>query len=133
MRLRAESGNAGNPRLVLFAHGSSDPRWRETFENLTVELQKALGEDRVRLAYMQSVPPTLFHIAHESARDGINHLRVLPLFLSGGGHVAQDIPELVASVKTKLPQLEIDVLPAIGEDPRILGIIKTMSNDALGR
>jgi hypothetical protein len=45
--------------LVLLAHGSKDPRWRAPFERIAQELQKKLGKQRVRLAYMEFVGPTL--------------------------------------------------------------------------
>ena len=57
-------------RLVIFAHGSQDTRWRLPFEELTANLTERHGADKVRLAYMEFVRPSLADVVWESARDG---------------------------------------------------------------
>ena len=69
-------------RLVIFAHGSADSRWRLPFEELIASLAERHGADKVRLAYMEFAQPSLSDIAQEAARDGKLHFRVLPLFLA---------------------------------------------------
>jgi len=118
-------------RLVLFAHGSGDPRWRAPFEKLDRELAAELGRERVTLAYMEFVGPTLLDAASGAVRDGIEELRVLPLFLSAGAHVAQDIPEQAAKTRSKFPKLQVQVLPPIGEDQRFVDLIKKASRESL--
>jgi len=51
---------------------------------MTAELQREVGFDRVRLAYMEFAAPDLISAAGEAARDGVTKLRLLPLFLAGG-------------------------------------------------
>ena len=41
--------------------------------------------------------PSLADVVREAARDGKLHLRVLPLFLAAGAHVAEDIPRQIAA------------------------------------
>ena len=64
--------------LVLLAHGSKDPRWRAPFERIAQELQKKLGKQRVRLAYMEFVGPTLMDVAHECVQQLTLNIRLLP-------------------------------------------------------
>ena len=66
-------------RLVIFARGRADSRWRLPFEELGASLTESHGTDKVRLAYMEFVHPTLADIVREAARDGKAHLRVLLL------------------------------------------------------
>jgi sirohydrochlorin ferrochelatase len=47
-------------RLILFAHGSRDPRWRKPFEKLPSSVAAELGSKCVRLAYLEMFRPTLF-------------------------------------------------------------------------
>ncbi|HET9951408.1 MAG TPA: CbiX/SirB N-terminal domain-containing protein [Candidatus Eisenbacteria bacterium] len=118
-------------RLLLFAHGSRDPRWRAPFETLERTLRAELGEERVRLAYMEFVGPTLPDAAAEAVRDGVATLLVLPLFLSAGAHVAHDIPAQAEEARRRHPTLNLDVLPPIGEDPRFVTLMKAVSREAL--
>ena len=117
-------------QLVLFAHGSRDPRWRQPLEHLAFEMARTLGHDRVRLAYMEFVGPTLMQVAEEAARQGVERLKILPLFFSAGAHVAEDIPPQVAAAALCFPQLEIDVLPPVGEHPRLRAVLKEIAEEA---
>lgn len=117
-------------QLVLFAHGSSDPRWRQPFEHLASEMAQTLGPDRVRLAYMEFAGPTLMEVAREAGRLGVERLKVLPLFFSAGTHVAKDIPHQVAAAALCFPQLDIDILPPVGEHPRLRAVLKEIAEEA---
>ena len=108
-----------NTRLVVFAHGSRDIRWQLPFDELTIGLKDSLGADAVRLAYMEFISPTLSDVAEEAVNDGKSELQVLPFFLAAGAHLAEDIPVQVADVQMRFPQLQIKLLPPIGEHPRV--------------
>jgi sirohydrochlorin cobaltochelatase len=118
-------------QLVLFAHGSRDPRWRAPFLKLLDHLRGHEGEESVALAFMEFAPPTLVDVAKHADARGIGRLRLLPLFLAGGAHVAKDIPEQVGWVKEALPSLEVEVLPPIGEDPRFESLLREITREAL--
>lgn len=111
-------------RLILLAHGSRDPRWRAPFETFAMALQADLGADKVRLAYMEFVPPTLTDMAEEASRDAVQQLKILPLFMAGGAHVDRDIPEQVTVVRERFPHLDFSVLPPIGEHPRFVALMQ---------
>jgi len=118
-------------RLVLFAHGSNDPRWRSPFESLQHEVAQALGTERVRLAYMEFSSPTLLEVATEAASAGVERLRLLPLFMAGGGHVDRDVPAQVARARERYPQLVIEVLPPIGDHPRFRALLREIAAASL--
>ncbi len=103
---------------VLLAHGSRDPRWREPFERLYLQLRSDLGDD-VRLAYMEFVGPTLLEVAEECVIAGVTEVQILPLFMAAGAHLASDIPEQVEQLSRRFPLLKVQILPPIGEDPRV--------------
>ena len=116
-------------QLVLFAHGSKDPRWRAPFLDLVGNLRRDLGEDRVSLAFMEYAEPTLLDVAREAHDKGVGTLRVLPLFLAGGAHVAKDIPEQVAQVKKSFPEMSVEVMTPVGEDPRFVELLGRIARE----
>jgi sirohydrochlorin cobaltochelatase len=116
-------------RLVIFAHGSPDIRWRLPFEELTASLTERDGADKVRLAYMEFVRPSLADVVREAAREGKLHLRVLPLFLAAGAHVAEDIPQQTADAQRSFPQVKIELLQPIGEHPRVKELFREIACD----
>lgn len=120
-------------RLILYAHGSEDPRWRQPFERLTADLQQQIGSDEIRLAYMEFAPPTLADVAAEAVRDGARKLSVLPLFMAAGAHLAHDLPEQVAAVRAQFGELEVNVLPPVGEDKRLQALLRLIVIQAVQR
>lgn len=130
-----ESGSvsANEVCLVLLAHGSKDQRWGAPFEQIVQELKKELGEQRVRLAYMEFMEPTLMDVARECVQQFKLNLRVLPLFMAAGAHLATDIPEQAALVQRQFPQITVEVLPTIGEDARVMRLVEEIAIEAANR
>ena len=116
-------------RLVVFSHGSGDARWRLPFEELTATRTESHGTDKVRLAYMKFVNPTLADVVREAARDGKAHLRALPVFLAAGAHVAEDIPWQIEACQESFPQVKIELLRPIGEHPRVKELFREIVCD----
>lgn len=116
--------------LVLLAHGSKDPRWREPFERLYLSVRADTGE-RVRMAYMEFISPTLFEVVEECAAEGFREIRILPLFMAAGAHLASDVPEQVREIRRKLPKMRFEVLPPIGEDDRLVSLMKQLVREKL--
>lgn len=118
-------------RLVLYAHGSEDPRWRQPFEDLTVWLQESVGRERLSLAYMEFARPTLREVARQAERDGVEKVVILPLFLAAGAHLSKDLPEQVAAVQMEFTRLQINVLPPAGEDSRMAAVLREIALEKL--
>lgn len=118
-------------KLILFAHGSTDPLWLDTFSKLGRELSGELGEHRVGLAFMEFAKPTLFAALAEAQLDGARSIKLLPLFLSAGGHVSRDIPRLVHAAKLRFPDMEIELLSPIGEHPSFSALVGWVARTAL--
>jgi sirohydrochlorin cobaltochelatase len=118
-------------RLLLFAHGSRDPVWLETFHNLARKLGSELGHDRIAIAFMEFAEPTLLDALAEASEEGVSTIKLLPLFLSAGGHVSRDIPSMVDSARIRFPDLEIELLPPIGEYRSFGSLVSWIARSAL--
>ncbi len=115
--------------LILLAHGSPDPRWRKPFEHLVRDLVDSRDGTAPLLAYMEFVPPTLTDAVAEADRQGFRRIAILPLFMSGGGHVAKDIPAQAETARQNHPGLAIRILPPVGEHPRFQRMLKEIIRD----
>jgi sirohydrochlorin cobaltochelatase len=117
-------------RIVLFAPSGEDSRSRRPFEELAEGLRNELGKGSVRLAYLHSASPSLADVAQEAADDGIARLRVMPLLLMPGGPLEKDIPEQVSVVRAQVPQLIVEILPSVGEHPRMRTLLHALVREA---
>jgi sirohydrochlorin cobaltochelatase len=109
--------------IILFAHGARDPDWAAPFNIIKRQLQAARPQTQVELAFQDFMTPTLEEAAARAAAQGAKRAVLVPLFMAQGGHLKQDLPRMVAKIREQHPQLDLQVMPAIGDSPEILQAI----------
>ena len=113
--------------LILFAHGSRDREWVRPFESLRQTIAKRAPQITVALAYLEVTDPPLDECIRTLAGQGIESIRVLPLFLAMGKHLRSDIPALAVRVAAEFPELTIEFLPALGEAPEFIDALERIA------
>lgn len=101
--------------ILLFAHGARDPSWAEPFRRIAARLGRKQPGLRVELAFLEIMQPDLASAVAVLADEDIRHITVIPLFLAQGGHLKEDLPRLLADIRSRHPALRIDVTSAIGD------------------
>ncbi len=109
--------------IILFAHGARDPQWARPFQQLVTELGELLPGERIVLAFLELMQPSLPDCAAALYADGVRSLRVVPVFLGAGGHLKDDLPKLVEKIRGSFPDFDITVEPPIGEQPEVIAAI----------
>ena len=127
---------ADPPPLVLLAHGCPDPRHAEGVERLARQVGSQLRGVPVSVAYLQHNRPALAEaVAQFGAAGGPSPVRVLPLLLTAGGHLADDVPTAVAGAKAAVPGIVVEPLapmPAERLAPAVLAAVGRASGTAPG-
>lgn len=116
--------------IILFAHGSRDPLWHRPMEAVAARIAALDPQAPVRCAYLELTTPDLPACAAAMVAEGVSHITILPLFLGVGKHAREDLPQLLAALKTRHPAVTFTLQPAIGEDARVVDLLARM---ALGR
>lgn len=106
--------------IVLFAHGARDPRWAAPFEAVAERVRAAAPDRRVRLAFLELMPPSLADTIDALAADGVDDVDVVPLFLGSGGHLRNDLPRQADAARARHPGLHLRVHPPVGEVPEVI-------------
>ena len=101
--------------IILFAHGARDPSWADPFRRIATRLGRKQSHLRVELAFLEIMQPDLASAVAGLAGEGTGHITVIPLFLAQGGHLKQDLPRLLADIRSRHPAIRIDVTSAIGD------------------
>ncbi|MDX1755623.1 MAG: CbiX/SirB N-terminal domain-containing protein [Marinobacter sp.] len=115
-------------RIILLAHGSSDPQWCRTFESLAEPTLEAVPQSVV--AYMELSAPSLEQVVSESVHQGFQRFVVLPLFLAAGRHLRKDVPAMIATLEEQY-DTTISLAPPIGENPHLGQAIRSVVEDTL--
>jgi sirohydrochlorin cobaltochelatase len=116
--------------LLLIAHGSKDPTWKQPFEAMAEQLAKT-HQGPVLLSYLESTTPDVAQALAQLLAQGAQQVTVAPLFLASGSHVRVDIPALVAQARRDHPQVNWQLLPAAGELPAVQRAIAAAVQDRL--
>lgn len=120
---------AAKSALLLFAHGSSDPRWAEPFYKLRAAVRARDADRIVEVAFLERMEPSFESAAAAMQARGIRHVTVVPLFLAIGGHMRKDLPKLVEETQARTG-IEFLVLPAIGEVDTLIDAIAAWVHSA---
>jgi len=115
-------------KLIMLAHGSSNPSWSDAFFEMTEGVRSKFPA--ADLAFMELSTPTLHETCRKASSDGYTKIRVLPLFLSTGRHLKKDVPLMIEQLSDEL-KLDIQLLDAIGEQPRLRSAIVDIVCDEL--
>ncbi len=102
---------------ILYAHGSSDPRWVEPFHAIIERLRPQLPGDTVELAFLERQSPDLNEAVRAVVARGATEVRIVPMFLGIGAHLRKDLPQRVQTVRQAWPELDLTLTESIGESP----------------
>ena len=105
--------------VVLIAHGARDARWMAPFWTMRNELVKKLAPTPVALSFLEFAEPRFSEAVAQLRAAGARQVLVTPIFLSGRGHVANDVPGLVEAERARYPEMGFVVTGAIGEEPEV--------------
>ncbi len=111
------------PALVLFAHGARDPQWAEPFRRIQAAIRARRAGCVVELAFLELMQPVLADAIAGLVAAGHRHITVAPLFMAQGGHLRNDLPRLLDTIRAAHPGVVLTVLPAVGDVDAILDAI----------
>lgn len=126
---RAQPGDSTARAVVVFAHGSRDPLWREPVEAVAKRIRALDPTLGVACAYLELTEPDLIRAAEQLIAQGARHIAILPLFIGVGRHAREDLPALLAQLRAAHPQVGFELRPTVGEDA---AMVDAMARLALG-
>lgn len=120
--------------IVFVAHGSRRASWRRPIEQLRDAVVNAMKIETIELAYLELCEPTVEAVVEKEYERGARRFVILPLFLSGGGHVARDLAPQIEQCKSRFADSVFVQLDAFGELPAVhaalaSALVSTVEND----
>lgn len=117
-------------KIILLAHGSSDPEWCKTFEMLAAPTVSAIPGSAI--AYMELSEPSMEQVITAAVQEGYQMFTVLPLFLAAGRHLRKDVPAMIDALEKSL-DVRILLAPPVGENPRLGLAIREVVEETLAQ
>jgi sirohydrochlorin ferrochelatase len=112
--------------VILVDHGSPFPEANRSVELLAERLRDRLGKE-VIATHMEIASP-LFHDLLDSLmiQPALKRLTVVPLFISGGKHLNEDILKPLDRFIRAFPDAELKILPPLAEQIPFLDYLYTL-------
>jgi sirohydrochlorin cobaltochelatase len=102
--------------VVLLGHGSPEPATSDEMRALRDEIAASLPGHRVAHAFLNQEPRLEAAVA-DLAREGCATVRVLPVLVFTGRHMAQDVPAEIDRLRTRHPAVAIELDPYLFRQP----------------
>jgi sirohydrochlorin cobaltochelatase len=118
--------------LLLMAHGSPDAGANAPIEAVAGRVRATGRFAEVRVAFLDLNEPAIPDALDDLAVGG-GPVVALPYFLQLGGHVAEDLPELIAQARLRHPGVTIALAPHFGYDPLLVHVIADRAREAFSR
>jgi sirohydrochlorin ferrochelatase len=112
-----------NTGIIVFAHGSRVESANEAVRSVSAELARASGFLLVQAAFLELGQPDLLGAADQLVAKGAERLIVLPYFLTLGLHMERDLPVLIAAIKKKYKDLDVEVSAPLDGHPALVQIL----------
>lgn len=113
--------------VILFAHGSRDPQWHRPIEAVAERIRTNDPTRIVVCAYLELSQPDLPTAAATLIGQGVQHIRIVPLFLGMGKHAREDLPAITAALRAQHRTTAFELCPAVGENPLLLDTLCTIA------
>lgn len=113
--------------LILFAHGSRDPLWREPIEAVAARVRALAPRMPVACAYLEHTTPDLPTVATQLIASHADEIWVRPLFLGVGRHAREDLPALMDTLRLQHPQVRFHLQASVGEEAQVLDALATVA------
>ena len=110
--------------VVLLAHGSSDPNWKNPFIELTKETLREGDFRKVSLAFFELEKPSLEDMIAKLHTEGEKNIFIFPVLLANGYHLKVDLPKRLRLLNEKYADLEFATGSALIEQ---LNVRKSIS------
>ena len=121
------SSKAPQQAVILFAHGSRDALWRRPIEAVAQQMKQLSPTTEVVCAYLELTEPDLASTVAQLLVNGIDAVRIVPMFLGWGKHARDDLPKLVQELKLQYPHVFFELRQAVGEEPELIRIMASIA------
>lgn len=116
--------------IVVLGHGSRFPQGREVVAKTAERYQAQHPTLVVRWGFVEMAEPQLEDVLAALVQEGMTKIIVVPLFLSFGHHIAEDLPRRVAAAAKRYPNVNLITTGHIGADPMLCDIIQARIDEA---
>lgn len=117
--------------IILFAHGSSVDTANDAVRAIAADVVKEGGFPLLETAFLELGRPDLSEAVDRLVSSNVDHIIVIPYFLTLGIHLRRDLPKMVEACARRHPGIRIDVTDPLDGHPALRLIVLDRAQKAL--
>ncbi|PLT31892.1 sirohydrochlorin chelatase [Peribacillus deserti] len=108
-------------RAILYVgHGTRSPQGAAEAKQFILKVMEQAAAPIQEMCFLELTPPFIAEGFERCIKRGAEHITVVPLFLLAAGHIKSDIPEALAPLIEKYPDVPVKMTDPFGVQDRIL-------------
>jgi sirohydrochlorin cobaltochelatase len=116
--------------VILLDHGSREPEANAQLEAIARLVAARMPGRQIACAHLSLAAPTLAQAAGDCVAAGAREVTVVPCFIAAGRHVREDLPRLVAELRTAHPGVAFRLAAPLGAHPALADALAMRANEA---
>lgn len=121
-------------RAILYVgHGTRSKKGAEEAKGFLERVIARADVPIQEISFLELTEPFIPNGFERCVEKGATEITVVPIFLLTAGHIKEDIPEALAPLRLKYPDVRVDVAPAFGVQERIVDAVSELVCAAVGR
>jgi sirohydrochlorin ferrochelatase len=117
------SAAADSTGIIIISHGSPLAATNDGFVELVGRIASRLGATHVVPAFYACARPDIADQVALLYSQGVRRIVLMPFFLFAGQHVTTDIPALLDECRRRFPQVTLEFLPTLENDPALEDLV----------
>ena len=118
---------------IVFGHGSKVESANEAVRVMAGGMAARGGYPHVETAFLECGTPELSTAVERLALAGVDHIIVIPYFLTLGTHLQRDLPILTEQARAANPGIEIEITPPLDGHPALADALLGRAREAEAR
>jgi sirohydrochlorin cobaltochelatase len=117
--------------ILVLAHGTPSEEGTQAFLEIARSVEKMADLVPVAVGFMEFASPTIAEGARSLADRGVTRIAAVPVFLSGAGHTANDLPKCIEQARLANPQIEIELTSHVGSHRNVVELSALRYDEAV--
>lgn len=106
--------------ILYIGHGTRSKQGSEEVKDFIQRVIEKINIPIQEISFLELTQPLIKEGFEKCVNRGATQITVIPLFLLAAGHIKQDIPQTIASLQARYPDVEVQVKDPFGVQVAIL-------------
>ncbi len=112
--------------VAIVGHGTGRGDANNALVALADDMRRRLKHTLIEPGFVSRGEPSVAGAIESLYAKGCRKVVVLPLLLLAGKHVQEDLPRIARECESKLDGLRVEIMHALGQEPRLAGVVEEM-------